>query len=169
MRVWRVQDASGRGPYRPGLSERWMDEQHHVRNEGPLAFRRADLLEHSGWGFLSEGAAKRWFSRSERRRLLQLGFELVNLDADLVVVSSARQCLFSRTLPLSLASTPAGAALPRTPATDAEAARTAIPPGRFGRPISEAHPLISEITAHPRGANFSHQQPRSIPKNCVRP
>ena len=26
MRIYRIQDAEGRGPYRPGFSNKWLDE-----------------------------------------------------------------------------------------------------------------------------------------------
>lgn len=103
--VFRVQDNTGRGPFKPGVSHRWLDD-----NDKPLP---PTFFEEFGWGLvglmdpkLAHGCAlenldqvHRWFSASEMRRLKLLGYRLVRLDVDIVLAASENQLVVGRRKP----------------------------------------------------------------------
>jgi hypothetical protein len=106
--VYRIQDAEGRGPFRPGFSSTWLDAARHC--EFPSWLEEfgwcipADL-QAQGWHFGSacrsvEGI-KQWFSRTERRRLERFGYSLVALKPDRILAESERQLVIARRLPLA--------------------------------------------------------------------
>ena len=104
--VFRVQHPSdGYGPYRPGLSHRWTDLLHEVRNPSILTdfdeavFSRLSPNRFNGCALESLGAVRKWFSPIEREKLAKLGFALVALAAHSIVARSDRQLLISRTEP----------------------------------------------------------------------
>jgi hypothetical protein len=106
--VYRVQDDDGRGPWRPGLSRYWIDEASDFAAR-PLEtavdlLRRAGVTLAPGWHYgcacRSMEALLRWFTEVELGRLSRMGFALVRLDADRVVVESELQVVFARRRPL---------------------------------------------------------------------
>lgn len=106
--VYRMQDRSGRGPYRPGSTVRWADWDHDDRNRsfweefGPeaqwLNVPRDGMV--MGAGFRSVEQAFRWFHPTERRRLFILGYRMVRIQVDRIVAESPNQLLFLRRKPL---------------------------------------------------------------------
>jgi hypothetical protein len=106
--IYRVQDSEGRGPYRPGKSYRWTDEDHY-RNPpfyvefgwtvGSIA-KRWHAGEVGGCGFRSIEALKHWFSDSERSKLDALGYSIVSMKADRIIAESRNQLVFARRTPL---------------------------------------------------------------------
>jgi len=109
VRVYRVQDADGRGPFRPGLSCWWVqprpDHQHLVpwmQEFGPEALHRVpqQFGKHFGCACRTLGQLRRWFSAGEYATLRKLGFEAVALEADRVLHESQIQLLFQRRKPL---------------------------------------------------------------------
>ena len=106
QRVYRVQDASGRGPYRPGFSLSWTDPGHEARNPSIMAEFGQDIGDrirpghHAGCGFHSLNDLEAWFSEAERERLAAFGFRVVALDGCRVVARGVLQVVFSRAKPL---------------------------------------------------------------------
>jgi hypothetical protein len=113
MHVWRVQGRDGRGPYAPGFSRRWVDDDGPVppptcfEEFGPtldLAVQRQIALRGGacGCGVMDPSGIALWFTPLERHRLLKLRFNLVRLEVDLVLAQSPRQVVFWRRLPLRI-------------------------------------------------------------------
>lgn len=109
MIVYRVQDSAGRGPWRPGLSVRWVDLEAPA---GRLSETVFDLLSVEALRSLPRthhyGSACRrlrdlgeWLLPVERQRLEALGFYPVQLVADVVVAESKWQVLIGRRRPLA--------------------------------------------------------------------
>lgn len=106
--VYRIQDAEGRGPFRPGFSQHWIDHTAHC--EFPSWLEEfgycvpPDLIQ-QGWHFGSAcrtiDGIKQWFSRTERRRLAKLGYSLVAMKPDRILAESERQLVIARKLPLN--------------------------------------------------------------------
>ncbi len=110
MKIYRVQDAEGRGPWRPGFSQAWIEErpdaeldklfaiQDEFPNLGSM-LRRSD--KHVGVGCKSLSQLRMWFTEKEYQNLLALGFECCALEVDRVVAESEIQCVFARSKPLN--------------------------------------------------------------------
>lgn len=107
--VYRIQDAEGRGPYRPGFSHRWVDGDHDrnppfmVEFDWPLSSIPGRWLpgENGGCAFRSLEALRRWFSPSECEKLETLGYSIVSMTVDRVIAESDRQLVFGRWKKLS--------------------------------------------------------------------
>ena len=105
----RVQDRFGRGPYRPGLTARWSDD------DGPIAFPwwtelGLDFAEanscisdeyHNGCGFRTRDQFEAWFTDREMRALERLGFVLAAVTADVVHFETPTQVVFGSIRPLA--------------------------------------------------------------------
>lgn len=115
-RVYRVQDAEGRGPWRPGLSRHWCDAEFGEGVEAlPTCFdefghdflaRRMLPGEHFGCAVRRLRDIKRWVSETERARLRGMGFVVVSIRPDRVLVESKNQLVFASRTPLSRAGVP---------------------------------------------------------------
>ncbi len=111
MKILRVQDKDGRGPYRPGFSHRWIDPE----NDGSTqpqgltqiseGLKRAPKGSAIGFGFRSLEQLERWFSQSELLKLYLLGYQIVELDADGILSESKEQIFFWRREPLNVGAT----------------------------------------------------------------
>jgi len=109
--ILRIQDREGRGPYRPGFSCRWSDP------DGPdcppwwieigidMASALAGMSDqfHWGCGFRTNDQLNSWFTEREQVKLGRLGFMLVTIIPDTVLVDTARQVVFGTRRPLSKA------------------------------------------------------------------
>lgn len=115
MIVYRVQAPDGRGPFRPGLTVRWLkrapealllpwQEEFDVQ----ATLRKADRRQpqHIGCGCRTQDQLRRWFSLPEYKALLSLGFQAVELDVHLVLAESRVQLVFQRSLPLEVGARP---------------------------------------------------------------
>ena len=107
----RMQDASGRGPWRPGFSGKWVD---HIRNFNlpalaedfgsdlePMvaaAFRRG---LHIGTAVRGVDRFNLWFTESERIKLALLGYKVVDASSCEVLGETDWQALVGSTQPLS--------------------------------------------------------------------
>lgn len=109
VRVYRVQDAEGRGPFRPGFSHWWVEERPDHDNLVPWMQQFGhDAIPRSGWPFGKHfGCAcrtleqlRRWFTASEYATLQRFGFQAVSMDAARVLHESEIQLLFQRAKPL---------------------------------------------------------------------
>lgn len=107
MRVYRVQDADGRGPFRPGMSSRWVDDNDilppptWMAEFGPdvMKDRRPDEFVACAVADLAQ--LSRWFSATEMPRLRALGYRLVALNVDRILAQSSNQIVFARRRPLN--------------------------------------------------------------------
>lgn len=106
--IYRVQDAEGRGPYRPGTSHLWTDDDHDrnppffIEFGWPIASIPFKWLrdENGGCGFRDLDQLSEWFSPNERRKLAARHFLIVRMDADRIIAESSRQLVFGRSKPL---------------------------------------------------------------------
>lgn len=107
--VYRVQDGSGRGPWRPGFSHRWIEAEAPA---GRLTESLLDLMtveqvralpatHHYGAGCRRLADLAEWFLPVERERLRALGFWPVQVRAEIVVVESALQIFVGRVRPFA--------------------------------------------------------------------
>lgn len=110
-RVIRVQDARGRGPYRPGFSRVWRDLSWPAQapwweeiGEDPFtAHLRIDGAYHCGCAFRTQEQLRRWFSPRELRALDRHGFALASIVPDVVFIETASQVVIGTLAPLSSA------------------------------------------------------------------
>lgn len=109
-RVFRIQDREGRGPFRPGFSQMWLDEDIGNRASLPTWMEEFGLEEATAAmsaGFTVFSAVRTvdkirdWFSDSERQRLYGFGFYLVEVPNSVVLRESQHQLLCCRQLPLT--------------------------------------------------------------------
>ena len=106
--VYRIQDAEGRGPYRPGFSHRWTDPDATTANRQPIFFEfpNLDLSRispgRSGCAFRTLDQLLRWFTPFERQKLAALGYSVVSMEADEILAESEHQLVFTRRLPLAV-------------------------------------------------------------------
>jgi hypothetical protein len=111
VRIFRVQDIEGRGPYKPGFSHLWTNAHHHERNPSifedfkisPVELKKFLFhSENAGCAFRSQQSLKDWFQLSERLRLEEMGYFIVSMLVDRIVLESDRQLIFARKRPLRL-------------------------------------------------------------------
>ncbi len=107
-KIYRIQDASGRGPFRPGFSRQWVDA--HSKTIMPPSWMEEfgdDLIDRLGLPNETFGSGVRslpdlniWFTDIERRRLDALGYFVVCLPDVRILAESKHQVVFARMLPL---------------------------------------------------------------------
>jgi hypothetical protein len=106
VRVYRVQDAEGRGPFRPGFSKWWVEERADQENMHPWTWEFGlDAIPkakgwHVGCACRTLGQLRRWFTSSEYVTLQRFGFHAVSMEANRVLHESEIQLLFQRAKPL---------------------------------------------------------------------
>lgn len=98
--VYRVQDARGRGPWKPGMSARWVSEE-AVRPFADIesmlrAIRRAGDDEHVGCGCRTLEDLRRWFTPGEYDRLRLLGYQCVRLHGCRVLQERESEVVIGR-------------------------------------------------------------------------
>ena len=109
--VCRIQDAEGRGPYKPGFSHVWSE-----RDSGPLPIYLAfpKVMDDAckivkqrggavGCAFRSLEQAQAWFSPNEVLTLAKLGYSLVWIQPMQVLAENEDQLVFWSNLPLAKA------------------------------------------------------------------
>jgi hypothetical protein len=110
IRILRIQDAEGRGPYKPGMSRHWVDA------DGPpppptwmqeFGDVRAQCApdECMGCGCRSLEQLFKWFTPTERVRLRALGYSIVVMWVDRIIAESENQVVFARKKPLAQSAT----------------------------------------------------------------
>lgn len=111
MKVYRVQDAEGRGPWRPGFSDKWVEDRPEsefmrlkpIQDEFPnLQSQLGDMTgKHAGVGCETLVKLRQWFTRTEYERLVEFGYQCVSINVDRIAVTSDIQCVFVRSKPLT--------------------------------------------------------------------
>lgn len=106
--IYRVQDSTGRGPFRPGFSRSWIDEY----GDRPLP---ADIISafgigwknlvpanhQSGCGCRTLDGILAWFTPTEQQKLKGLGFSIVKMKVDSIIAENADQVIFTRERPFN--------------------------------------------------------------------
>lgn len=106
--IFRVQDADGRGPFKPGFSRHWLNPSPSARDLLPPwmsefgmgILRLAHPGDHIGCGCRSMEGLRRWFDDGELDRLRGYGYQVVSMSADRILAESVNQTVFARALPL---------------------------------------------------------------------
>jgi hypothetical protein len=108
LRSTACKDDAGRGPWRPGLSRFWVDEDSDrplVQETSVDLLRRAGVVLRPGWHYgcacRSFEALLAWFTPVEVGRLGAMGFSVVRLEVDRVVAESEHQLVFARRVRLN--------------------------------------------------------------------
>jgi hypothetical protein len=113
VRVWRVENAEGAGPYRndaaPPHCDGYTDPESHPapRDDFAVFFKEEDedgyyeardeLIAPYVFGFPTREAALRWFDDYDLAYMAERGYVLREMESDEVYVSdSGRQCMFRR-------------------------------------------------------------------------
>ena len=100
--VFRVQDRDGRGPWRPGFSDQWVEDREDFDNLVPWYREMGDVHKlgdpgsHKGTGCATVEQLRRWFTESEYRKLKGFGYQAVELWADRILGESDIQLVFER-------------------------------------------------------------------------
>lgn len=104
--VYRIQDADGRGPWKPGFSRHWVqDRDDHdllipwCREFGNV-HHRAIVGMHVGCGCRTVEQLRRWFLPTEYARLAEFGYQAVQMEVGRILAESNIQCVFERAIPL---------------------------------------------------------------------
>jgi hypothetical protein len=99
--IYRIQDKDGRGPWKPGFSDKWVRQEPDMTLL-PWMFtigkRASD--EYCGCGCLSKAQLKKWVSKSEYELLLGYGYKAVKLKGR-ILGEDINQCVFARRQPLN--------------------------------------------------------------------
>lgn len=105
--VYRIQDADGRGPWKPGFSHQWVCDRDDHDNLIPFTvefgqkvFDRAILGMFFGSACQSIEQLKRWFTRDEYFKLKSFGYRAVKMKVGRLLASSEIQCVIERSKPL---------------------------------------------------------------------
>jgi hypothetical protein len=110
MIIYRVQDSEGRGPWRPGFSDKWVEDRDDygalppwpIEFPGLHAELTASLVmgKHVGCGCVSLEQLRRWFRPTEIRTLKRYGYHAVQMQVSRILAASDSQCVFERMVPL---------------------------------------------------------------------
>ncbi len=100
--IFRIQDKDGRGPFKPGFSARWVDEDGPpmppdiMQEFGRDVFRLVPHGMHAGCGFRTLGQLQLWLTAAEMKKLHDFGYRVVSMQVDKILVESANQTVFAR-------------------------------------------------------------------------
>lgn len=113
--VYRVQDADGRGPFKPGFTQHWIDIYFAPGVQPYPTWMEEfgeDLIKKNGLPGEYYGSAVRtrdeldgWFSVTEQRKVKHLGYRIVAIGIDRVSAESTCQLVFARSVPLYIGTT----------------------------------------------------------------
>lgn len=108
MKLVRIQDKFGRGPWRPGFSSQWLSEdgpplppaiQETIPNFATLVKRAHKKGLHIGCA-CRDADMEKWVQPAEMRRLADYGFRLVNATQCQVLAHDENQVLIASRKPL---------------------------------------------------------------------
>lgn len=109
MKIIRVQDRFGRGPWRPGLSSKWVDDNRdfslppiflEIPNFASICDKAHANQLHVGCAVVAE-RFQDWFTKSEIKKLRGLGFRPVNATLCIILAKTPTQILIASKSPLS--------------------------------------------------------------------
>lgn len=107
--IYRIQDIEGRGPYKPGFSKNWCDEDARCLIGVPLfATYMEEFLDVQekintisrlsggafGCGFRTLDQLNRWFTQAEQEKLFKYKYSIVKIIPDMVLAESHNQLVF---------------------------------------------------------------------------
>lgn len=108
-KIYRVQDAEGRGPWKPGFSQVWATDrpESEIAKLIPIQQDFPNLRQiiennagkHFGVGCTSLPQLRHWITEAEYATLLKHGYQCVSLAAEIIAMSDI-QCVFCRHRPL---------------------------------------------------------------------
>src|SRR5262245_43472954 len=111
--VYRIQDADGRGPYKPGWSHVWQERRCLIDGSKHPTFmdefpgivdrinvRFAVAGGDFGCGFRTMEQLERWFDEAEIAKLRSFGYGIVRLTPDEILAESDKQLVFWSRKPL---------------------------------------------------------------------
>jgi hypothetical protein len=110
IEIFRIQDVDGRGPWKPGFSNKWVISRDDIENliPWPVQFDAPKILHqivkskmHSGCACRSIDQLRRWFTPAEYETLRKYGYEAVRMHADRILAESTIQLVFLRDMPLN--------------------------------------------------------------------
>lgn len=103
--VFRVQDRDGRGPWKPGFSECWVEDRDDHDNLKPW-YQEMGMVHRLGIAGMHMGTAcesleqlRRWFTKSEYRTLRRYGYQAVQMEVRRILGKSETQLVFERSNP----------------------------------------------------------------------
>ena len=108
MKIFRIQDKTGRGPWKPGFSHKWLDEEgpplppaiyETVRNFQGIVTRANAKGMYLGCA-VREGKLSEWISESEMARLKCYGYFLVNAGQCQILADDGMQVIIASKKPL---------------------------------------------------------------------
>jgi len=105
--VFRIQDKKGRGPFKPGLSSRWVEERDDQENLVPWFMEFGMIHEMIMHGCFGGSACetleqlKRWFTQSEYQKLLKLKYRCVRLPVGRILAKSDIQLFVESAVPFN--------------------------------------------------------------------
>lgn len=105
--IYRIQDAAGRGPFKPGFTDSWLEDRSDADYrklkpsfvEFPGILGTMHMLSANyfcGAGCLSLDQLRLWFRPNEYGRLRRFGYHAVEMDVDRIIAQSDIQCVFAR-------------------------------------------------------------------------
>lgn len=111
-KLYRIQDVSGRGPWRPGFSHMWIDPEKDDRDCPPMMVEfpqwQRQIARAVGRGLMHYGCCvsgeigiRRWFTTSEIERLKIHGFSLVDASSLEPICKGKAQIIGASRWPLS--------------------------------------------------------------------
>jgi len=110
--IYRIQDKSGRGPWKPGFSHKWVEDRvdhdnlvSWMQEFGPV-HNKLLAGEHGGCGCQTIEQLQRWFTESEYKNLKKLGYRAVKMNVNRIIAESDIQLFFGRAKPLRRGITP---------------------------------------------------------------
>lgn len=105
--VYRVQDANGRGPWKPGFSHLWVEDRDDHDNLIPWYTEFGQVQRKAlsgmtlGTGCRTLAQLQRWFTASEYATLHRYGYRAVKMRVVRLLAESTIQCVFERNKPLA--------------------------------------------------------------------
>ena len=101
-KIYRIQDAGGRGPWRPGFSHKWVRARPDMNLQpwfvdwpkfNPhIEMRSGEVM---GTGCRSLEQLRKWFSENEYNTLRILGFRSVEIDGVRILRANNKQAVFA--------------------------------------------------------------------------
>ena len=105
--VYRVQDLSGRGPWKPGFSKIWVEERPDHKNLQPW-FIEFGWVNKKGLSGETLGSAcktieqlRRWFTKQDYEKLKTYGYKSVKIEVNRIIAESDIQCFVGRAKPFN--------------------------------------------------------------------